>query len=168
MAKAKDIATGTSWWLAPAFLGLAALLGWGAFLLNAETRAAERATERRLDSDGSPGGSSTPPAQAVALPPSRLAASAETPSAAASRARSGLELRGPRDEALYQRIENRVANAMGDARSRSGKAGQSAVSYRVIDLSARRVLAERQPTAPLAPASNLKALTTFAALRAAA
>lgn len=167
MAKAKDIATGSSWWLAPAFLGLAALLGWGAFLLNAETRAAERATERRLGSDGSPGGSSTPPAQAVGLPPSRPGASAETPSAEATRAQSGLELRGPRDEALYQRIENLVANAMGDARSRDGKAGQSAISYRVIDISARRVLAERQPTAPLAPASNLKVLTTFAALRAA-
>lgn len=167
MAKAKDLATGTSWWLAPAFLGLAALLGWAAFSLNAETRAGERAAERSQSSTGAAPAPRADGGQRTALPPRAALPTPDARPVADLGPQSVLDLRGPRDEALYRRLENLVANAMADARKRNSKASQSAVSYRVLDLSAGRVLAARQPMAPLAPASNLKVLTTFAALRAA-
>ncbi len=179
MAKAKELGPGTSWWLAPAFLGLAALLGWLAFSLNAETHAASSAHSRRaaqsagsatVESRGRLGARTAPAPRANwttqedSAPRSALAHAEATPVASPEQA-SRLTWSGPRDEVLFRRLENLVANAMADARRRDPKAGQSAVSYRVVDLADRRILAERQPEASLTPASNLKLLTTFAALR---
>jgi len=71
------------------------------------------------------------------------------------------------DPALERRVELLVADAVrtADAASKgAASASNCAVSVRVVDLSDGAVVLERQPRLALAPASNMKLVTSLAAL----
>lgn len=164
-----------SWWLAPFFLALAAVLGWAAFSLNAETgipdsqvSAVERASASEPPlpgSQGSLGPGAQNPASAGALNATRdLGMMRVAVGSPITGGQPTLSFRGPQDDALLRRLEAVVANALATGRKQREAASKSVVSYRILDLAGGRVLAERQPTLALAPASNLKIITTFAAL----
>lgn len=72
------------------------------------------------------------------------------------------------DASLEARLEQHVRAAFERAASSSGGAAGAVdcrVAYRVVDLERNLVIAEREPQAWMEPASNLKLLTTLAALR---
>lgn len=152
-------------------LAIGAVGGWPglrsrAGFAEADERTAPAVTQERgslLDSTSAGGGSQP-----------EHGASADAALASSSRATAVPSLRSRSDDrlrlsvpTLVGRVETLVAEAVQrawDGSKGRANAGNVAVALRVIDLADGAVVLERQPRLALAPASNLKLVTSLAAL----
>ena len=118
-------------------------------------RFAPRGQTSAEERTGPPAASEVPPAQRGLLEPRERPSGSRRPHAP--------------DARLTEALEAEVARALSRVRKESGGEARPeacTISYRVIDLASGAVLAERQPTVPHEPASNMKLVTTLAALLA--